>query len=240
MKDEALFKEKVDEFAVLRIERGEQSSRLSKTAKLAKNLIGMKGSDYKKITNIIYSTTPAAKERADKKNTSKKKPLTKLEKAAEQFAELYSQLTLLGEGNRLELLMANKGVKIEAAFEGALTDKYELRKPSEKTEELWEELMGGEEIPATTQERAKCLINAGLVCLNDVAEISDKMNKEILEEAAEDCGVIKKHLVKAVGLRVKAIKKGEDVIPEAVDAISSDAEQLCETLSAMIPGEKEE
>ena len=237
MKDEALFKEKVEELAVLKIERGEQGRRLGQTAKLAKGVIGMKGAEFRKLTNIIYSTTPAAKESAERRGA--KKYVSKLERIAEDFAQLYSQLTLLGQNERLEKLMTNKGVELSLNSAVDPEARYEARaKLNDRTAELWEEIMGSEKLPRTAKERATALINSGIVCLNDMAAIGEKMTGPILDDIAEDCGVAKRHLVRTVGLKVKEIRKGEDVIPEAVDAISADAEQLCEALSAMIPEEK--
>lgn len=234
MKDEALFKEKVEELAVLKIERGEHGRRLGKTAKLAKALIGMKGGEFRKLTNVIYSTTPAAKEAADKRGV--KKYVTKLERMADDFAQLYTQLALLGQGERLEKLLANKGVVLSLNESFDPEAKFEARgKIGDNVAELWEEVLAGEEIPRTSKERAKLLIDSGLVCLNDMEELRQKMSGPVLDEIAEDCGVAKRHLVRTVGLKVKEIRKGDDVIPDAVEQIATDAEQLCEALNAMIP-----
>lgn len=236
MKDEKLFNERVDEFAVKKVERKEQGANLARAAKLAKAFVGMSSSEYRRLSATIYSTTPAAKELAEKAG---KKATSKLEKVADQFAELYSQLVLLGEGERMERLLANRGVKVEAAVEGILTEKYQgKKKVNDGLAELWDEVIGGE-IPREPSERAKVLVQSGVACLNDIANIDAEMSSEILEEAADDCGVVKAHLSKAINLRYKAISKGEDVISEAVDQITADTEQLVDTLNALIPGEKE-
>jgi methylglyoxal synthase len=235
-----IFKEKVEDYAVLKIEQGEHGRRLGKISSIAKMAIGMKPNEFRDLTSVIYSTTPAAREKAAKKD---KAPKTKLDNVVEQFCNLYSALTLLGHGERVERLLANRGIEVKETYEGSLTDRYRADAKGKKIEKLnamWEEEMCGQEMPQTILERAKMLIDSAVTTKADIEVIREKFSGEELVEAATAADVKKQHLSKAIGIKVTAIKSGEDAADEKVAAVIEDAAKLSECMDVLGGGTGDE
>lgn len=238
--NEKIFKEKVEDYAVLKIEQDEHSRRLGKIATIAKMATGMKPNEFRDLAGVIYSTTPVARDKAAKAG---KNPKTKLDRVVEQFANLYSALTLLGHGDKVERLLANRGIEVKESYEGSLTDKYRTEANGKKIEKLtamWEEEMAGASLPPTMPERTKMLIDAAVTTKADVEAIREKFTGEEFVEAAQDAEVKKPHLAKAIGIKVTAIKSGEEAAEEKVAAVTEDIAKLSEVMEVLGGGSGEE
>lgn len=237
---EKIFKEKVEDYAVLRVEQGEHQRRMGKIANIAKLALGMKSQEFKSLADAIYSTTPVARDKASKGG---KNPKTKLDRVIEQFADMYSALALLGHAEKVERLLNNRGIKVGEAYEGALIGKYKtdvFGKKLEKLNAMWDEEFRGVDMPRTAPERAKALIDSAVTTKNDIEVIREKFTGEEFEDAANDAEVKKPHLARAVSIRVVAIKSGDDKADEKATEVAEDANRLAEVMEVLKGGGSDE
>lgn len=235
MKDEKLFNEKVDEFVLAKIEHEKLRSDFSKIAKLTKMAIGMERNAFENGCNVLYSTTSEAKERSDKLD---KTHVNRLERAVDSFVELYTTLAAIGESDRVEKLMLNRGLKLEQTDEDVVLRQMMDQKFNEKMPAMWDEIMGSTPLPASFEDRAKALIQRGVASINDSTIASDGFSGKVVTDAAEELEVKPGHLSSVVSIRVKKIKKGDQAADEAVETAITDAEALIELYEATFNAEK--
>lgn len=231
---EKIFKEKVNDFAVLKIEQKQHQKRCSKFGKLAKLCSGMKPKQFKLISDIMYDTSEDALKRQDKEKK------TEIQKIASKFIDAFTSLSLIGESERLTSILSNFGIDVKETYEGAATERFSgvmTEKKFAKFEQIWDDEFAGMEIPNGHIERVKALVRASVEVRSDIENIKEKTTGDPLDAAAEESEVRKAHLTKAVNIAVISIDKGEGEADEKINEILAESSDLVNTLNVLVSDE---